>query len=127
MEISDRLRLRGRLYRIAAIVVLIAGSALAQSTTGTATMTGVVTDSSGAIIPGASVIVTNTDAGFVFNSVTTNEGSWYIPNLNPGAYSSRSRRKASRAMYRTASFSGLENNLASTLNSKSAMSLNPSR
>src|SRR5687767_5543001 len=86
MEISDCSRSEGRLYRFTAIVVFIAGSALAQSTTGTATMTGVVADSSGAVIPGAAVIVTNTDAGFVFNSVTTNEGSWYIPNLNPGAY-----------------------------------------
>ncbi len=60
-------------------------SGLAQST-GTATLTGAVTDSTGAIVPGANVTARNVGAGFVFNSVTTNEGTFYIPNLNPGEY-----------------------------------------
>ncbi len=70
------------------IGLFVATLALAQST-GTATMTGAVTDSSGAIIPGAKITVTNADSGYVFNSVTTNEGTWYIPNLNPGVYQLR--------------------------------------
>jgi hypothetical protein len=60
--------------------------ALAQSTTGTATLTGAVMDASGSLVPGAKVTVVNTGTGFVFTSVTTNEGTWYIPNLNPGTY-----------------------------------------
>lgn len=59
--------------------------ALAQST-GTATLTGSVTDASGAVVPRANVTVLNTDTGFVFTSVTTGEGTWYVPNLNPGTY-----------------------------------------
>src|SRR6266404_1679679 len=58
----------------------------AQSTTGTATMVGAVTDTTGSLIPGAKITVTNAEAGFVFTSVTTAEGTWYIPNLNPGSY-----------------------------------------
>ncbi|MCI0622637.1 MAG: carboxypeptidase-like regulatory domain-containing protein [Acidobacteria bacterium] len=59
--------------------------ALAQST-GTATLTGSVTDASGAVVPRANVTVSNPATGFVFTSVTTGEGTWYIPNLNPGTY-----------------------------------------
>ena len=58
---------------------------MAQST-GTATLTGSVTDASGAVMPRANVTVSNPLTGFVFTSVTTEEGTWYIPNLNPGTY-----------------------------------------
>src|SRR5436190_18363216 len=67
------------------VCALSAASLFAQST-GTATMVGAVTDSTGSVIPGAKVTVTNKDAGYVFNSVSTAEGTWYIPNLNPGNY-----------------------------------------
>jgi uncharacterized surface anchored protein len=68
---------------------LVGVSLLAQSSTGTATMVGAVTDSTGSVVPGARITVTNADAGFVFTSITTAEGTWYIPNLNPGSYQLR--------------------------------------
>src|SRR6266478_8092803 len=71
------------------VCALFAASLLAQSSTGAATMVGAVTDSTGSIVPGAKVTVTNKDAGFVFTSVSTSEGTWYIPNLNPGNYQLR--------------------------------------
>src|SRR5712671_6572035 len=71
------------------VCALSAASLFAQSSTGTATMVGAVTDSTGAVVPGAKVTVTNKDAGYVFNSVSTSEGTWYIPNLNPGNYQLR--------------------------------------
>src|SRR5215510_2242418 len=73
-------------FRLFLAYALCASSLLAQSSTGTATMVGAVTDSAGSIIPGAKVTVTNKGAGFVFTSVSTSEGTWYIPNLNPGSY-----------------------------------------
>src|SRR5947209_14421727 len=76
-----------RMYlRLTLACVLFSASMLAQSSTGTATMIGAVSDSTGSVVPGAKVTVTNKDAGFVFNSVSTAEGTWYIPNLNPGNY-----------------------------------------
>ena len=71
--------------RILILIMALAASVWAQST-GTATMLGAVTDSSGAIVPGAKVTVVNTGTNFVFTSITTSEGTWYIPNLNPGMY-----------------------------------------
>lgn len=65
-----------------------AASSLAQST-GTATLTGAVTDTTGSIVPGANVTVRNVESGLVFKSVTTAEGTWYIPNLNSGQYQLR--------------------------------------
>src|SRR5947209_5208740 len=42
--------------------------------TGQGTLTGSVTDSSGALISGVSVAVRNQDTGFLYNAVTTQEG-----------------------------------------------------
>ena len=46
-------------------LVLLATSAYAQ-TTGAATILGTVTDTTGAVIPGAKVVVANTETGFKF-------------------------------------------------------------
>src|SRR5262245_3685770 len=73
------------MFRAIVIGLLAAAIAAAQST-GAATMTGAVTDSTGAVVAGARITVISTDTGFISNSVTTNEGTWYIPNLNPGSY-----------------------------------------
>ena len=73
-------------FRLTLASALFAASLFAQSSTGTATMIGAITDTTGSVVPGAKVTVTNKDAGFVFTSVSTSEGTWYIPNLNPGNY-----------------------------------------
>ncbi len=75
--------------KLAALTCALLSVRLFAQSTGTATMTGAVTDSTGAVIPHAKVTVTNKDAGYVFNSLTTTEGTWYIPNLNPGNYQLR--------------------------------------
>src|SRR3989475_11688206 len=84
-------------FRFGLICLLTAASMFAQSSTGTATMIGAVTDSPGSVVPGAKLTVTNKDAGFVFTSVTTPEGTWYIPNLNPGNYQLRIEAQGSTA------------------------------
>src|SRR5437773_10160133 len=76
-------------FRFGLFCLLSAASLFAQSSTGTATMIGAVSDSTGSVVPGAKVTVTNKDAGYVFTSVSTSEGTWYIPNLNPGNYQLR--------------------------------------
>ena len=67
------------------ILSWMAASAFGQAT-GTATMLGAVTDSSGSVVPGAKITVIQTGTNFTFTSTTTSEGTWYIPNLNSGAY-----------------------------------------
>jgi Carboxypeptidase regulatory-like domain len=67
------------------LLLLFVSSALAQ-TTGTATIVGAVTDPTGSVVAGAKITVVNVNTSFVHNSVTTPEGTYYIPNLNPGTY-----------------------------------------
>jgi Carboxypeptidase regulatory-like domain len=50
------------------------------------TVTGTITDPTGAIIPGATVTVKNTDTGQVRAGVTNSTGYFSIPALPPGPY-----------------------------------------
>jgi hypothetical protein len=56
----------------------------AQSTFGS--LTGTVSDQSGAIIPNAQVTVTNQDTGVARKAKTTADGIYTIPDLQPGMY-----------------------------------------
>src|SRR6201986_1870454 len=60
-------------------------SALAQ-TSGAGTITGTVADASAAVIPGATISITNTDTGVVHTYTTTSAGLYVAPFLQPGHY-----------------------------------------
>src|SRR5712692_2760259 len=51
-----------------------------------ASLLGVVTDSSGAAVAGASIKVTNVESGVTASSRTNNDGSYVVPYLLPGRY-----------------------------------------
>jgi hypothetical protein len=53
----------------------------------TATLTGIVKDSQGALVQRAKVILTSTAQGTVRETLTNSDGSYAIPDLLPGAYS----------------------------------------
>ena len=59
----------------------------AFSQTANGTITGTVTDSTGALVAGAAVTVTNTDTGMANSTVSTGTGNYTAPNLQPGPYS----------------------------------------
>lgn len=65
-------------------LALLAGSSHAQVVT--ATLTGTVTDSSGAVIPAASVTATETSTGVSRSTQTSAEGVFSLPFLSPGTY-----------------------------------------
>lgn len=50
----------------------------------TATITGVVSDPSGAVVPNATVVLTNPSTGFAFKTLTNSVGSYHIANIPPG-------------------------------------------
>ncbi|MCC6293272.1 MAG: TonB-dependent receptor [Bryobacterales bacterium] len=66
-------------------LLFLAGAGYAQ-TTGTATLVGNLTDNTGALVPGATVTVVNTQTQFTSNTQTSPEGAYYVPNLIPGTY-----------------------------------------
>ncbi|HEY0306739.1 MAG TPA: carboxypeptidase regulatory-like domain-containing protein [Acidobacteriaceae bacterium] len=55
-------------------------------TVATGTISGVVTDSSGAAISGATVTIKNSDTGFLRTLTTTSDGSFTVPFLQSGHY-----------------------------------------
>src|SRR5215510_15843681 len=74
----------GRFVRLSFAAALFAGAIAAQSTLGT--ITGLVTDSSGAVIPSAVVVATNTATGVKAQTLTSSTGNYVIPNLPVGPY-----------------------------------------
>ena len=67
-------------------LALCAMSLAFSQTTGTATLVGNLTDSSGAVIAAAKVTVINTGTSFVSEAKTSSEGGYYVPYLIPGSY-----------------------------------------
>jgi len=78
--------MRRRVWRgllTAALVVCTSTLAFAQATT---TLSGVVKDSAGGVIPGATVVITNTATGATFEAVTGANGSYTVPAMQAGTY-----------------------------------------
>src|SRR5437879_4885583 len=61
--------------------MILAGGHLVSAQVTTATISGVVQDSSGAVIPGVSIAVKNIDTG-VSRTITTDEGGRYSSRSN---------------------------------------------
>jgi outer membrane receptor protein involved in Fe transport len=69
---------------MALVLVITAGALRAQ--VGTGSITGTVTDSTGAVVVGASVTVTNAQTGVAINLVSNSDGRYVAPDLNVGVY-----------------------------------------
>jgi len=65
-------------------LLLIGSLAFAQRDLGT--VTGTVTDATGAAVPNAKVTLANTATGVSYDTVTTGTGAYTRPALNPGTY-----------------------------------------
>jgi outer membrane receptor protein involved in Fe transport len=86
--------LGGRMFRriqlISLLMILVVSSilfsvvAIAQTTT--ARMSGVVTDESGAVLPGATLTISNTDTGIVRTATSDSSGRYIVLQLPPGPY-----------------------------------------
>src|SRR5262245_19193159 len=81
-----RLRVRGLLVLVALFSVLIPVRAAAQGSF-VPTLSGTVDDSSGGVIPGASVKVRNNGTGDQYDVVSGNDGGFTVANLAGGTYS----------------------------------------
>src|SRR5688572_14393347 len=68
-----------------AFVFLLAGISVAQ--TSTSQISGTVRDASGAVVPGASVTLTNDATGVAQKQQTTEAGLYAFPAIPVGAYS----------------------------------------
>src|SRR6266516_4692309 len=77
-----------RLTRLAAagLVVCLFQIPAPVSAQATGAITGLVSDSSGGVLPGVTIEVTSSDTGQVRTAVTAGDGFYTVPLLNPGRY-----------------------------------------
>src|SRR5579862_5779663 len=88
------IRVRGSLVRSLVCFVLLAFSLWAQSERGT--ITGVVRDSSGAVVPSAKITITNTATNVTNSAVSNDQGEYTVPSLAVGAYNVRFEKEGFR-------------------------------
>ena len=92
-----------RLVAVAGMV-LIAFCGLTAKAQSVASMTGIVTDSTGAVIEGVKVELSNPTTGVTYKAVTNGVGSYTIPAVQPGpGYTARFTREG----FKTAVVSGI--------------------
>ena len=68
------------------VLGLLVTTGVAWAQLSTAQLSGRVTDESGAVLPGVTVTVTQTDTGFTRSDVTNGNGSYVLSNLPLGPY-----------------------------------------
>ena len=66
------------------VLLLLTTALLGQSNKGT--ITGTISDTGGAVIPGAQVVITNSETGARSNTVTTGTGNYSVLQLPVGTY-----------------------------------------
>src|SRR6185437_13754173 len=78
----------GTVLMVVLLSLCTVNQAAAQSTY-TSQLTGVVSDNSGAVIPGASVTLTDQGTNIAANSVTNSSGIYLFTDVRPGTYTIR--------------------------------------
>ena len=77
---------RLRILTLCLFVAACGAASLAAQSAGSGAITGTLTDSSGGVIPGATIVVTDTDTGAVRTVTTNGAGFFNVPFLQPGHY-----------------------------------------
>src|SRR6516162_795423 len=70
----------------ATLCVLLLSSVWLFGQAETGTISGTITDKSGAVVPGATVTVTSSNTGFTRSTTTGGSGAYAIPSLKPDTY-----------------------------------------
>src|SRR3954454_10462293 len=104
-----------RFKRLASSAVFLCAAVLAQTERGT--ISGSVSDPTGALVPGAKVTVTNTATNVASTLASNEAGGYVVPNLPPGTY----RVRVEKEGFRTAVLNELELNAASSVRADIAM------
>src|SRR5580658_8369629 len=79
-------RMRSLLTLWAGMLLLVFGQVQSHAQYDTGSLLGVIQDSSGAVIPGATVTVANKNTGAVFTTTSGGAGEYEAPSLHTGTY-----------------------------------------
>jgi hypothetical protein len=74
------------------------------------TITGIITDATGAAVPGANITITNPQTGLTQKTTTAGDGTYSVPYLPPGVFSV----SAEKTGFRKAEASGIRVEVATT-------------
>src|SRR5438067_5529056 len=77
--------MRSPRYAVFALAFFIFAS-LALGQVGSSTITGRVTDPTGAVVPKVNVSIVQTETNFQFTGTTNDDGLFRVPSLSPGTY-----------------------------------------
>jgi hypothetical protein len=66
---------------------LLVCTTLAHAQQEAATITGEIKDTTGAVVPGATITITNTATGITARGESNEQGIYIVPSLKPGLYS----------------------------------------
>jgi hypothetical protein len=72
--------------QLAFLAVLLCAAMVVRAQLPTAQVTGLITDSSGAAVPGATITITNVNTGVSASTTSNESGNYLFPVLNPGRY-----------------------------------------
>ena len=97
MPVNSRSRKFGAFISLAALFLSLAGNASAQTTS---TLTGRVTDPSGAVLPGVTLTARNIETGVVRSVVTGTDGRYAFGLLPVGRYELRAELSGFRPLVR---------------------------
>jgi hypothetical protein len=89
-----------RLFPVFLVIGLVLWGAIAFGQTYLASINGIVTDKTGAVIPGASVTVTNIGKAITHTYKTNQAGGYAAQNLEPGQYTVKAEAPQFRTMTR---------------------------
>src|SRR5579862_5055150 len=78
--------MRGSSLPVVFVCVFLAVASLAFGQVGNGTITGTITDPTGAVVPGAKVDARNTQTGVHFDTASTVTGTYTITDLPVGSY-----------------------------------------
>jgi len=98
-------------FRFLIVPVFLVFACVAAMAQQNSEIIGTVTDQTGAAVPGVKLVLTQTETGFVYNSVSNATGGFVFPGLNIGNYS----LKASAKGFQTSTTNGLTLNVSQTL------------
>jgi len=75
-----------RVFLFLVLAAMVAASPAFAQGGSTSTIAGTVTDTSGAVVPGADIVVKNVATNVAYNAVSGSDGAFTIPALPPGTY-----------------------------------------
>ncbi|HTZ49605.1 MAG TPA: carboxypeptidase-like regulatory domain-containing protein, partial [Verrucomicrobiae bacterium] len=103
------------------VVLLFLFSARLLAQSDSATLSGRITDATGAVIEGAQIVVGNDGTGFKATTLSNESGVYVVPDLHPGTY----KVTVNKTGFRQVILTGLVLNVQDALSQNFTLAIGP--